>query len=188
MSLPIRPKNPDNANLSPVYQDTSNVRAHSFKSNDNQDTSSEFRNTREAFGDVSKPAAISQHRAADKFEDYAFKNLAKGNLDDTNIPSSNKYMGFVRDSGAVQTLDKTNESKTATVQPAHPGIQRSSFSPEMRMLAHGGSTVAFLLANLKMNKGMVGSLRNTAIFGLLAGALINPSIFDPILGRKSSQK
>ena len=182
----ISHKQGENAELKPVYQSPPKVPSSSFQSKDGKDVS-EFRNTREAFGDTSKPGAASQHRAADKFDDYSFKNLAMGNADDLKgVPSSNKFMGFVRDSGAVQTPSKTLESKTAIVQDAHPGM-KTGFSPEMKMLAHGGSTLLFLLANLKMNKAMVPALRNTAIFGVLAGALINPSIFDPILGRFSKK-
>jgi len=76
-------------------------------------------------------ANFSQHRAADKFEDYGFKNLARGNYDDlqgTTPQNSYSYNSFVKNTdsvlsserGGVQTPTKTDISKNIVIQRNSP--------------------------------------------------------------------
>jgi len=101
----------------------------------------EFRTIAEfATGQSEVKKDFSQHRAADKWEDYSFKNLAKGNLDDTNIPRANKFNDFVNtrssifssERGGVQTPEKANLSRTATIQKSHPALEKNAVKNEVK--------------------------------------------------------
>lgn len=101
----------------------------------------EFRTPAEfATGSSTVKKDFSQHRAADKWDDYSFKNLAKDNRDDLAGGSSNKYNDFVNTRaspfsparGDKETPEKTELSRTAFIQKSHPDLEKKSVKNEVK--------------------------------------------------------
>jgi len=102
----------------------------------------EFRSPAEfATGKKEIKKDFSQHRAADKWDDYSFKNLARDNRDDmrgSGGEGSYKYNDFVNTRSSVlspargdeQTPEKTNLSRTATIQKSHPTLEKNTVRNE----------------------------------------------------------
>jgi len=193
--------------------------------NNDQKEYQQVRNTAQvAFGRNEVKKDVSQHRAADKFDDYSFKNLALGNMDHINtFASTNKYNDFVRtgssssDRTGTQTPGKTAVGKQAIIdknqgrsdQSADTSSKYNSNIPveqemglvnrrsddiqtktsqffgksfsnsNLRMLGHAGLTAAVFLASLKMHRGVIPSLKASAVAGVVGGLVINPEPFNP---------
>jgi len=98
----------------------------------------EFRNVDQfATGTKEAKKDFSQNRARDAFDDYSFKNLARGNADDTLKRTAYKYNDFVNKDadasnarGGTQTPEKTNLSRTAVIQKSHPDLEKNSVKTE----------------------------------------------------------
>jgi len=101
----------------------------------------EFRNVNDfATGSKDAKKDFSQHRAKSGFDDYSFKNLARGNADDRPERNAYNHDDFVNKDqsvfsnarGGTETREKTNLSRTAVIQKSHPELEKNSVKTESK--------------------------------------------------------